>query len=549
MNWPWEALGLPGPADLSLIRQAYAERLKRTRPEEDPEGFQRLRNAYQAACRLARQGANGADAARRGGDGDETESLSPENAPTVREKTWDFERLFAEGEAEERGRRFQKLQELRRENQLRYDAWKPPPTCNFAEAAIGLAAVSRAVSLMEELARSGAEAAPWSLFCKSELFLYVKNRPDFVFALEYFLKERPEEIPQAACNALFRAYLFDKTPVGQDYGPWYELLKARIPDAPIRRVSIWRSLTGMLTLIFVVLALNLCADLLAEQDMRAEQVRNWLREDFGREFVREEPWRWGTSFALLDMETETYFHAAWDGPRDMERGRKGYATNYAETRMSREIAAFADQWNYTVSPRYELGNAKEARNDWRLSYLNIPLTGAGEGIIALGDLLSALKAADWYEKSPPDFRLYLCWQNWSFYEYDAQTGKFDASALRNYYERFFGADLCRIALRGTGAVRADMGRSFLLLPESGILQIGSRDFFHVIGIENPGGRPLYHYLLSGDGTELFCVPGYLKISELTLQELYRMDREAYEAKGFLEPLTVFHAVSDRDRLS
>ena len=116
MNWPWEALGLPGPADLSLIRQAYAERLKRTRPEEDPEGFQRLRNAYQAACRLARQGANGADAARRGGDGDETESLSPENAPTVREKTWDFERLFAEGEAEERGRRFQKLQELRRES-------------------------------------------------------------------------------------------------------------------------------------------------------------------------------------------------------------------------------------------------------------------------------------------------------------------------------------------------------------------------------------------------------------------------------------------------
>ena len=541
MNWPWEALGLPGPADLALIRRAYAERLKRTRPEENPEGFQRLRNAYQAACRLARQGASDADATRREWDSDETES-----APTVRGKTWDFERLFAEGEAEERGRRFQKLQELRRENQLRYDAWRPPPTYRIAEAAIELMAISRAVSLTEELARSGAKDALWSLFCKSELFLYVKNRPDFVFALEYFLKERPEEIPQAACNALFRAYRFDKTPAGPEYRPLYELLKARIPEARIRRVSIWRSLTGTLALILAVSALNLCADLLAAENARAEQVRDWLREDFGREFVRVERRRPASSFAFLDAETETYFHATWDGPRDMGQGERGYSTNYAEARMAREIAAFADRWNYAVSPRYEPENADAARRDWRLSYLDLPLTGAGEGIIALEDLLSALKAADWYEQSPPDFRLYLGWRNWSFYEYDAQTGEFDASALRNYYEHFFGADLCRIALRGTGAARADMGRSFLLLPESGTLQIGNREFFHVIGIENPGGGALYHYLLSGDGTELFCVPGYRKIPELTLQELYRMDRKAYEVKGFLEPLTVFHMLSDRD---
>ena len=36
-NWPWEELGLPGPAELPAIRRAYAQRLKQTRPEENPE--------------------------------------------------------------------------------------------------------------------------------------------------------------------------------------------------------------------------------------------------------------------------------------------------------------------------------------------------------------------------------------------------------------------------------------------------------------------------------------------------------------------------------
>ena len=55
MNWPWSELGLPGPSDLAAVRRAYAERLKTTHPEEDPEGFQRLHEAYQQARRAARK--------------------------------------------------------------------------------------------------------------------------------------------------------------------------------------------------------------------------------------------------------------------------------------------------------------------------------------------------------------------------------------------------------------------------------------------------------------------------------------------------------------
>ena len=55
MNWPWSELGLSGPAGLPEIRRAYAQRLKTTHPEEDPEGFQRLHAAYREASRLARR--------------------------------------------------------------------------------------------------------------------------------------------------------------------------------------------------------------------------------------------------------------------------------------------------------------------------------------------------------------------------------------------------------------------------------------------------------------------------------------------------------------
>ena len=55
MSWPWNALGLDGPADLGAVKHAYAQKLKLTHPEEDPEGFQQLHAAYQAASRIARQ--------------------------------------------------------------------------------------------------------------------------------------------------------------------------------------------------------------------------------------------------------------------------------------------------------------------------------------------------------------------------------------------------------------------------------------------------------------------------------------------------------------
>lgn len=44
---PWKRLQLEPTHDAKAIRRAYAQQLKRYHPEEDPEGYQQLRQAYE----------------------------------------------------------------------------------------------------------------------------------------------------------------------------------------------------------------------------------------------------------------------------------------------------------------------------------------------------------------------------------------------------------------------------------------------------------------------------------------------------------------------
>ena len=91
MSWPWSQLGLSGPCGLSEVRRAYAERLKTAHPEEDPEGFQRLHAAYQAASGIARQRERQARARPAPPPKPASEAAAP---PRKEEQDLDFDELL-----------------------------------------------------------------------------------------------------------------------------------------------------------------------------------------------------------------------------------------------------------------------------------------------------------------------------------------------------------------------------------------------------------------------------------------------------------------------
>ncbi len=65
MTSPWQVLGLQPGSSLQEIRQAYARLLKQHRPDVDPEGFRRIRDAYEQLRASGAPRQRGADPAPR----------------------------------------------------------------------------------------------------------------------------------------------------------------------------------------------------------------------------------------------------------------------------------------------------------------------------------------------------------------------------------------------------------------------------------------------------------------------------------------------------
>lgn len=79
----WQVLQIAQTEDVKQIRRAYAALVKQTRPEDDPEAFQRLRTAYEAAMSWARDRADAQSASGESGSG----GYSPTNERTATQRS------------------------------------------------------------------------------------------------------------------------------------------------------------------------------------------------------------------------------------------------------------------------------------------------------------------------------------------------------------------------------------------------------------------------------------------------------------------------------
>ncbi|WP_313916669.1 hypothetical protein [Tahibacter sp.] len=55
LPWPWQCLDLDQSASVAAVRRRYAVLLKLNRPEDNPDGFQQLRRAYEICLAFARE--------------------------------------------------------------------------------------------------------------------------------------------------------------------------------------------------------------------------------------------------------------------------------------------------------------------------------------------------------------------------------------------------------------------------------------------------------------------------------------------------------------
>lgn len=88
----WEILGIPPTTDMIEIKRAYGQMAKKWHPEEHPEEFKRLRNAYQSALQWARRGQGETETGEARGRRPSGERSETSGGPSPEERTGTDER-------------------------------------------------------------------------------------------------------------------------------------------------------------------------------------------------------------------------------------------------------------------------------------------------------------------------------------------------------------------------------------------------------------------------------------------------------------------------
>ena len=539
MNWPWRELGLPGPADLSEVRRAYAERLKTTHPEEDPEGFQRLHEAYQQARRLARKGTGGQQPPpqrRREESGwDKDELVTPEGTDEEEagpeEPDWDFEGIFSRQAAQRAEERERRTQERKDAYFARHNPATPEERERLEEQ---WPRVDRALMTVEELHAGGAPVYVWTSFLNSSVFFSVKGDEDFVLGLEGFLRRTPE-LDEQVKTELIKAFNLRRTNVPGLWLGLREILLGITPagteeqSKPRRGKSRRKTWTILLAVAVSCLVLGIFLSVFfgGYHDDRTggqaqELLCRYMEEDFNR--VVESQWKGRDNYENLyaPWDQPDLLFMAWpEGERDLAAGQRGYTTNYSNVMVTQALRDFAQTQGWELALIQEGGcdGVMGAYGTSPGSYVvRLPLTGGGEGIDALGRLLKELGSESWYQAFPPSFQMILAYQDLTYYTYTAGV-PFETDAVRDYYENEAGAALCAFLVEESGLAREDFGADGYELEAQGPVELDGTTFFLVSGLDPVSGEAARQYLFNG-----------VQLASLPAAE-FSLDMKVYQLSG------------------
>lgn len=449
-----------------------------------------------------------------------------EGAPSPAQETppesggdWDYDRLFAEGAAE-------RARSAKQSSGAGQDQGARRAEASWArtEAALGA---------MEQLCAHGAPLYEWTRFLHSAAFLSVRYELDFIFGLEELLQRHPT-LSKPVKRAVLQAYGMTRRPVQPEWQTLYKLLRAAPPvgEAVKRRRGLFGVGAALLWVLVIlpILFSNSGPSPSAMGERQQERICAYLEEDFGRSF---HALGGGAEYANLfapDDEPDLLFLAEPDGAREKTAGRRGYETNYPEAVMKRKLQNFADEQGLVLGMNNADGY-RGARGETPEAYLvELPLTGAGESITALGTLLAQAREEDWYQELTPEFQVFLCHRGLAFYDVVSTEEAFDGDYARGIYEENVGPMFCRYLVNDLGLTTRHFGDGVpLALKGEGDVEIDGSRFFWV-NWENGGGKSVYYFL--GGGTQIFCLPKErVDQGELTTLALYHGSLEVLTAES------------------
>lgn len=480
MNWPWSELGLDGPSSLNEIRRAYAQRTKETHPEDDPEGFQRLHEAYQAARAMARRGEPPAPPKPPNHPHmQHTQSPPPHNdpppfqpasdVPNESGPSWDFEQIFAE-EKQQREQQWRKKLQARTGLTDENDDWS---------------AVLAALQNLQALEEHQFPLPLWLNFLHSTLFEQVVENFGFVTALEDWLETKPA-LSREASRALLSRLGISAQNVPSLYFMIYmrisQLFPAAAPPVPHtdkaprdtkkhRERPRWRALS-LIILILSLLVILVPISLISfdsSEDRQKKELAERLSADFS---LTIEPLRPDASesnpypensYTVHEMPG-LVFQAVPGETRNPGDGQPGYVTNFSNLAFCWSIRRFAQQRDYELHiQREEL--AVQPIHDFKFHYrFEFPLDVASVRVSRFMDFYHDLEQSPWYQAGPPVYSLSLSRVGVDYYTFTAPEQSVAPPSDYKFYTQTAPKSILQVILKTSGLDEADFGtRDYALL--------------------------------------------------------------------------------------